>query len=297
MTAVPPLRARLLLLAAAALFSTGGAAIKATSLTSWQVASFRSGIAALTLFLLLRGSRSLPSGATLAVGLVYAATMILFVVANKLTTSANTIFLQDTAPLYVLLASPLLLGERVRRAELWFMGALAAGLLLFFVGAEPPRDTAPDPSTGNLLALASGLTWAATIVGLRWMGTRGGGTQGAESALVAGNVFACLAVLPMALPVAGVSTLDVAIVLFLGVFQIGLAYVCLSAGITGVKALEASLLLLLEPVLNPIWAWLAHGESPGRWSLAGGVIILAATAVRTVTAGRLPPGTAPGRRL
>lgn len=285
MTGVGPLRARLLLLAAAALFSTGGAAIKAASLTSWQVASFRSGTAALTLVLLLRGARRLPSGPSLGVALVYAATMILFVLANKLTTSANTIFLQDTAPLYVLLASPLVLGEPVRRAELWFMAALAAGLLLFFVGAEPPRETAPDPSSGNLLALGSGMTWAATIVGLRWIGTRGGGGEGTEPALVAGNVFACLAALPMALPVATVSATDVAIVLFLGVFQIGLAYVCLSVGITGVKALEASLLLLLEPVLNPIWAWLVHGESPGRWSLAGGVVILAATTARTM-AGR-----------
>src|SRR5690606_18143001 len=106
MTAASPLRARLLLLAAATLFSTGGAAIKATSLTAWQVASFRSAIAALTLLVLLAGARRRPSAPALGVGAIYAATMILFVLANKLTTAANAIFLQDTAPLYVLLASP-----------------------------------------------------------------------------------------------------------------------------------------------------------------------------------------------
>jgi DME family drug/metabolite transporter len=88
--------------------------------------------------------------------------------------------------------------------------------------------------------------------------------------------------LPPALPVTEFSTTDLAILLFLGVFQIGLAYVCLSSGISGVPALEASLLLLLEPVLNPVWAWLVHGEMPTGWALLGGAIIMVATTVRTL---------------
>ena len=84
------------------------------------------------------------------------------------------------------------------------------------------------------------------------------------------------------MPVTTVSTADVTILLFLGVFQIGLAYVCLSTGISGVPALEASLLLLLEPVLNPVWAWLVHGEMPTGWALLGGAVIMTATTVRTV---------------
>jgi len=284
MKGASPLRARLLLLAAAALFSTGGAAIKAASLSAWQVASFRSGVAALALLVLLPGARRTPGAPGIGVGVVYAATMILFVLANKLTTSANAIFLQSTAPLYLLLASPLLIAEPVRRTDLWFMAALAAGLTAFFTGYEAPRETAPAPPLGNLLALASGVTWAATVLGLRWMSTRSTDPLAMPPTLVAGNAIACLAALPLALPAVAISAIDVALVLFLGVFQIGLAYACLSVGITGVTALEASLLLLLEPVLNPVWAWLLHGEAPGAWALAGGTIILAATAIRTLTA-------------
>jgi drug/metabolite transporter, DME family len=271
-----------MVLAAAVLFSTGGAAIKATSLTGWQVASFRSGIAALALLVFLPRARRLPTVSMGVVGIVYAATLILFVTATKLTTSANAIFLQDTSPLYVLLLSPLLLSERVYRADLLFMVALAAGLSAFFLGHDQPLETASDPFVGNLLAVASGATWAATIIGLRWLGSQSGGTDATQPALVAGNVIAFAAALPFALPVAGIPASDWVILLYLGIVQIGLAYVCFSIGMAGVPAIEASLLLLLEPVLNPVWSWLVHGEVPNRWSLTGGAIILGATAARTL---------------
>lgn len=281
------MRARLLVLAAALLFSTGGAAIKATTLTAWQVASFRSGVAALALLILLPGSRRLPDRATLLVGVVYGLTMVLFVAANKLTTAANAIYLQSTAPLYILLAAPLLLREPVKRADVVFMLALGAGLAAFFVGEEAPRDSAPNPALGNLLAVASGLSWAGTVMGLRWLSGRTKSALATQPALVVGNAFACLLALPAALP-ATVSGSDLAIILWLGVVQIGLAYVCLSAGLAGVPALEASLLLLVEPVLNPVWAWVAQGEEPGPWAIAGGAIILVATALRTLHDRRAP---------
>lgn len=276
------MRARLLVLAAAVLFSSGGAAIKSTSLTAWQVASFRSAIAAIAILCMLRGARRLPDRATWLVGAVYAATMVLFVVANKLTTAANAIYLQGTAPLYILLVAPLVLREPVRRADLLFMGALALGLGAFFMGQEVATGTAPNPALGNLAALASGLTWAGTVMGLRWLGRRSDDPRATQPSLVAGNLIAAGAALPLALPVTTFSTADLAILLLLGVFQIGLAYVCLSSGISGVPALEASLLLLLEPVLNPVWAWLVHGEMPTGWALLGGAIIMAATTVRTI---------------
>src|SRR5262245_40053586 len=103
-------RARVL--AAAVLFSSGGAAIKSTHLTGWQVASFRSGIAALAVFLMMPMARRAWSLRGWIVGLAYAATLILFVTATKLTTSVNTIFLQSTAPLYMILLGPWLLHER-----------------------------------------------------------------------------------------------------------------------------------------------------------------------------------------
>lgn len=280
--------AHLRLLGAALLFSTGGAAIKATELTGWQVASSRSGVAALTLLVLLPRSRRLASPRVWIVGLGYAATMILYVVANKLTTAANTIFLQSTAPLYVLLLGPLVLGERVRRKDLSLMALIALGMTCFFVDRPPTTGIATDPFTGNLLAAGAGISWALTIIGLRWLQREGPesgiGGMGAAS-VVAGNILASLATLPLALPVVVSQPSDWAWVLYLGVIQIGVAYWLLTEGIRRISALEASLLLLLEPVLNPVWAWLLHRETPGLWAIAGGTVILAATSIRSLRAG------------
>jgi DME family drug/metabolite transporter len=277
-----PLRSRLAILSAAILFSTGGAAIKATHLTGWQVASFRSGVAAVAVWLMLRAARRGYGMLPVAVGVVYAATMVLFVLANKLTTAASTIFLQATAPIYLVVLGPWLLGEPVRRRELVFMASLAVGLALFFVGHDAGSATAPDPLKGNVLAAFSGLSWALAVTGLRFMGRHGASPGGAATAVVLGNVFAFLLCLPFALPVGSFRPLDAAIVLGLGVFQIGLAYVLLTFGLRSVGALEASLLLLAEPVLNPVWAWLIHGERPSAWTLGGGAIIVAATVGKTI---------------
>jgi len=224
----------------------------------------------------------------LGVGAAYGATLVLFVLGNKLTTAANTIFLQSTAPLYVLALAPWWLGERARRRDLVYMVALALGLSLFFVGQRQPDVLAPDPLTGNLLAALSGVTWGLTLLGLRALGRRDdvdAGGAGA-SAVVVGNLFAFAVCLPWAAPgvvsAGAISPRDWAIVAFLGIFQIGLAYVFLTRALRRVGALEASLLLLIEPVLNPVWAWLVHGEEPGRWALAGGAVILTATLAKSV---------------
>jgi DME family drug/metabolite transporter len=281
-----PLASRLEVLAAAALFSSGGAVIKAIHLAGWQVACLRSAVAALTLFVLMRQVRRRPNPRVLAVGLAYAGTLILFVLANKLTTSASAIYLQSTAPLYVLLLSPWLLRERIRPRDVVFMIALAAGLGLFFVGFDPVSATAPNPRLGNILATASGLTWALTVMGLRALGRRG--ESWGPAGAFWGNVFAALLCLPLALPIVDSRPMDWAMVAFLGVFQIGVAYLFLIHGLERVRAFEASLLLLLEPVLNPIWTWLVHGERPGAWSIAGAAVILLATIVKSWMDGRTP---------
>jgi drug/metabolite transporter, DME family len=286
---VAQVRHRLEILGAALLFSTGGAAIKSTTLTSWQVASFRSGVAALMVWLVMREARRGWTWHVLPVGAAYAATMVLYVAANKLTTAANTIFLQATAPLYVLVLSPLLLKEKIRARDVGFMALVAVGMLLFFVERPPAAATAPDPRTGNLLAAISGVFWAATIMGFRWMGSRPGSDGNTFPSVVAGNAIAFLACLPMALPAHPTGT-DVAVIGYLGVFQIGAAYLLLATGIRHVPAVEASTLLLLEPAVNPFWAWLVHGERPGAWSLAGGALILGSTLAKTVVDGRRANG-------
>jgi drug/metabolite transporter (DMT)-like permease len=277
-------RARLEILICATLFTTGGAAIKAAAFTSWQVAGLRSGIAAVAIWLLLPASRKVPRGTwgvTLGVALAYAATLVLFVLANKLTTAANTIFLQSTAPIYILLLSPWLLHEKIRRDDLAVLVAVAAGMTLFFVGRQSTFATAPDPIRGNLLAAISGITYALMLMGLRWMGTRGGNPS---AAVAFGNLCALLISLPMMLPLGAHGAGDWAIVGYLGIFQIGVAYTLLTRAVPHVPALEMSLLLFLEPAFNPILAWIFHGEVPGPWALTGGLIIMAATAYRTLRA-------------
>jgi drug/metabolite transporter, DME family len=281
---VTPLGHRLQVLSAAALFSTGGALVKTCSLTGFQVASFRSGLAALALGVALPAWRRFYGPRSLLVGAIYGATMLLFVTSNKLTSAANAIFLQATAPMYLLLLGPWLLGERVRARDVVFAIALACGLALVFLGGDPATRTAPDPFTGNVLAAISGLTWALTLVGLRWLGgpKPEAARDPAGEAVVAGNVLACLVALPFALPVTRSVPADWAVLAFLGPVQIGLAYVLLTRGVRHVRALEAGLLLLLEPVLNALLAWVVHGERPGPLSLSGCAIILVATALRTL---------------
>ncbi|MFL5403456.1 MAG: EamA family transporter, partial [Gemmatimonadales bacterium] len=150
----PRSTARLQLIGAAVLFSTGGAAIKAVDFSGWQIASFRSGIAAMVLLLLAPQARRGWTPGAVLVGIAYAGCLVLFVLANRLTTAANTIFLQSTAPLYLLFLVPWLLQEPVRKQDLGLMLAVGSGLLLFFIGTEPPIATAPDPVRGNILALA-----------------------------------------------------------------------------------------------------------------------------------------------
>ncbi|MGH7657251.1 MAG: DMT family transporter [Gemmatimonadales bacterium] len=273
-------RARLL--AAAVLFSTGGAAIKSLTLTSWQIAGFRSGIAAIAVWLMVPAARRSWTWRTLVVGAAYAVTLIMYVVANKLTTAANTIFLQSTAPLYILLLGPWLLKERFRQRDLGFMALIGLGLALFFVDQQAPVATAPDPFLGNLVALATGVSWALTVVGLRWLGSREGTTEGAAAgSVVLGNALAFVLMAPFAFPVGAYPVEDWLVVIYLGVFQIALAYVFVTSALREIPAFEASLILLVEPALNPLWAWMVHGETPGVWAITGGVLILSATVFKT----------------
>lgn len=282
----------MLLFAAALLFSTGGAAIKGCSLTSWQIACFRSGIAAVTLFLALPEARRGWRRRTWLISITYAATLVLFVLATKLTTSANAIFLQSTAPLYLLLLGPLVLREPIRRIDLWVISAVAAGAVLLLFGSARFPATAPDPARGNLLGISTGLTWALTLTGLRWVGKRGEHAESPATIVTAGNLIAFVACLPMALPLTHVAPRDTLVLLYLGIFQTGVAYIALTRSIRYVPGLEAATLLLIEPVFNPVWTWLIQREQPGALALAGGALIISATFASTwyqAHAARLDP--------
>ena len=270
-TAGPLLKNRLYLLAAAALWSTAGAGLKLCGLSALQIAGGRSLIAGLFLLGAVREARRRPTRRMALATAAYAGTVILFVLANKLTTAANAIFIQDTAPLWVLLFSAWLLRERPGRAELLAIPVYGVGLALFFLD-----ELSPGRLAGNLVALASGFTFALLIVGMRLAREDG------PAALVLGNLLAALLALPFWSSGPEPRVIDLTIVAFLGVFQLGLAYVCFGRGIAHVPAFETSLLVLLEPVLNPIWTFLLAGERPGPWALVGGAVVLGATAWRTL---------------
>lgn len=279
-------KARWALLGAAALFSTGGAAIKGTSFGGLELAGLRSAVAVLAFLAFLPGARSVPSPRALLVSVAYASTLIAFVIANKLTTSALAIFLQSSAPIYVLLLAPLLLKERVRSRDCLFLLLIGAGVLCLFQDHPPAQATSRDPALGNQLGLYSGFAWALTMIGLRWLGREGGSSARSLEAVVAGNALAAIGCLALAgtrgeLTLASADATSWLLVLYLGVFQIGLAYTLVTRAVRHVEAFEVSVLLLVEPVLNPLWAFLFQGERPGLWANLGGAIILGATLAKS----------------
>jgi drug/metabolite transporter, DME family len=263
------LESRLLLLAAAFLWSTAGAAMKLCQLSGVQIACGRSLVAGVFLFVAVPQARRRPTRAVFFTALTYAATVGLFAISNKLTTAANAIFLQSTAPLWVLLLSRRWLGEPATRAELLAVPIYGIGLSLFFLD-----DLSPGQVTGNLVAVAAGVAFATCIIGLRRFATDPGS---GSTSLVLGNGLTALFAAPFWFTGPAARPVDLGILLYLGVFQLGLAYLCFTRGVARTRALEASLLVLLEPVLNPVWTFLFAGERPGPWALAGGSIVLLAT--------------------
>ncbi len=279
---------RLLVVTTALLFSTGGAAIKFSHLTAWQVSSYRSGVAALLLFAVFpEARRRLPPRVWLA-SFFYAATLICYVLATRLTTAANAIYLQSAAPIYVILLSPLALRERVQRRDYAFVAIILCGLLLVLGGSDRGSATAPDPVLGNLLGAGAGIFWALTLLSIRFLSRTGQSSAASYAVPAAGNLVACLAGLAPALggltPASSSGVTpgfeDWLVILYLGVFNVTVAYLCLSRGIRHLTAVEASAILLLEPALNPVWTWLLNGERPSRLALMGGILIMSATGAR-----------------
>jgi DME family drug/metabolite transporter len=275
--AVPPI---IFVLAAALLWSTGSLFIKSTPLGALELLFGRSLLAALTVAVLTRREGFRINFVTLVASVFYAALLVLFVFANKLTTAANAIFLQYTAPVYVLVLEPLVFKERFRRGDLFVVAACVVGMSLFFVGRLRPEDVA-----GNLIALGSGLCFALFLLLLRHQ--RGGESNHASS-VIYGNLIICLVTLPAFARVAGtLTTKDVLIVTYLGVFQIGLAYTLFTLGIArGVRSLDAGVVGYIEPMLNPVWVFLFLGERPSKWAVVGGSIIIAAVLAHTIALAR-----------
>jgi len=272
---VPP---ALRVLLAGALFSTGGSLIKLQTLPSLQRAGSRALLAGLVIFLLLPPARRLPTRRILLLAPAYFGATALFVVANTLTTAAHAIFLQSAAPLWVVLLAPLLLRERPTRGDLAVLLGVGVGMALFFAAPVATAATAPNPRLGDWLAVASGVSFALLLIGMRWLARS---AKGEECAAIAwSNLIACpLAFACMPLvgqePIVGVA-LDWMVIAALGTLQMGVSYSLLVTGIPHLSALRASLLTMIEPVFSAGIAWLVHGEAMHALAMLGGACIVVA---------------------
>lgn len=257
---------------AAVLWSTGGIFIKLISLNSLQLSSFRSLFAALTFLLIFKSKLFKFNLATVVNALFYAGILILFVIATKTTTAANAIFLQYTAPIYVLVLEPLLLKTRFERINIITIIICFLGMTLFFMG-----ELSPGHFEGNIVALLSGVSFAAFLLGMRK-----NKPEYQYPTIFLGNIFIAVICAFSLFDLTIISSEDLMMVSFLGIFQIGIAYAIFSWGLKKVLAIEASLISMVEPVLNPVWVFFGYGEQPSGWAIIGGIVILIGIIFRTV---------------
>ena len=262
------------LIAAAFCWSLGGLLIKAVAWPPLAVAGGRGLIAALFLIALCRGLKFHFSRPQVLGAIAYAACTVTFCVATKLTTAANAILLQYTAPVWIALFGAWLLGERATRGDWFTIVAVLGGMGLFFAD-----NLALTGHLGNALAILSGVCFAGMTIALR----RQKDGSPVES-IILGNLLAFVIGLPWiidapALPPAGWGAL-----LLLGSVQLGFSYWLYARAIRHATALEAVLIPVIEPLLNPFWVLLALGERPSLQALIGGAIVLTAITVRGVLA-------------
>lgn len=259
-----------LVVVAAVLWSTGGLFIKWTSLSGLELSFGRSLFAAITVAIFTRHEGFGINKVTALASVLYAGLLILFVLATKQTTAANAIFLQYTAPVYLLILEPWFYKEKFRSRDLLVVIACVIGMSLFFVGKLRPQDV-----TGNFLALASGLCFAFYVLLLRHSKAR---SVNRASSVIYGNLLLVLVAAPAGLKaLQGITTHDAISVTYLGIVQIGIAYTLFTAAMArGVRSLDAGIVGYVEPVLNPLWVFLVLGERPTGWALLGGGIIVLA---------------------
>lgn len=262
----------LAIISAALLWSTGGLFIKLISLDAYQLSFYRSIFSALTFVLLFRKKVLVFNLPVFLNGIFYAGILILFVVATKLTTAANAIFLQYTAPIYVLIFEPLLLKTKLKAVNVISVFIAFLGITLFFVG-----EISPSHLEGNLVALLSGICFAAFLIGIRKSSE-----EFRVPAIFWGNIFIPVLCFNSVYPEFNISLENFLMVVYLGIFQIGLAYAIFTYSIKRIEGIEAALIAMIEPVMNPIWVYLGYGEKPSPFAILGGIIILATITIRTI---------------
>jgi len=265
-------RGRLLVLGAALLWSLAGVFIKFLDLPPLTIVFYRSLFAALIFTPFLRRSDWRLSAPIAVSALTYTAAISAFVSANKLTTAANAIVLQYSAPVFVFLFSRLVLGEKISRLNGLALAVSMVGVMMISL------DSAGEPEmAGVLLAILSGVLFAAYMINLRH-------TQSAGPVYLTwiNNVACALLLLWLVKSQLALSLNEILILAVMGAVQLGLPYFLFSKGLQTISLQEASLIALIEPVLNPLWVALVVGEIPSTATIAGGGMILVGLGVRYV---------------
>ena len=278
-------------LIAVVLWSTGGLFIKLTTVDAFTVNAGRSLFAAIAVAIFTFRKGLKPDKFTLLTSLLYAGTLSCFVYANKNTTAANAIFLQYTAPIYILIFSPFILKEKFRISDLITVVVCIAGMSLFFLEKQSGANSlAPNVFLGNIAALLSGIFFGLYFIFLRHPRSL---AKNPAISVFYGNLIIVLLMLPFLINNPPNPTLnDFGAIAYLGIFQIGIAYILFTNGIaSGVRSLDASIIGFVEPLLNPVWVFLFVGERPAVWAILGGLIILSAVIFHTLKENRSKPGT------
>jgi DME family drug/metabolite transporter len=263
-------RARLALLLAAVLWSLAGIFIKFLALPPLTIVFYRSLFASLFFAFFVRKSVAVPKVALLVSAVAYTAAISAFVAANKITTAANAIALQYTAPIFVFVIVHILFGEKITGVS-WISLVLGMlGIAVIGIGSAGQPDAA-----GVMIALLSGLLFAIYMVSLRFLKEFNPGTL-----TFLNNLVCCLILLPWVGSELTLSLKEGWLVAVMGVVQLGIPYWLFSKGLERISVQEASLIVLIEPVLNPIWVALIVGELPSGATLVGGVCIVGSLAFR-----------------
>ena len=269
MTFSPHTTARLYLLGGAVLWSTGGFFIKEIDAGATSITFFRCLFAGLLLAPAVAG-RQFPRGPDIVVSIVLFALLLgLYVGATKETTAANAIFLQYTAPLYVIAFAPALLGERLRSRDALPFAICLGGIAVLFIGNSGSGDV-----PGMLLGAGSGFFYGLFLLWLRRV------RYADPIAVTFANCMGVALLFSFALLKRDVDAEDLALLFVMGAVQFALPYLLFTRGLREVESAEASLLALIEPVLNPVWVALFYGEEPTVATVIGGAIIIAGLAVR-----------------
>jgi drug/metabolite transporter (DMT)-like permease len=264
------------------LWSSGGLLIKMTSVSGYEANLGRCFFAAITIAILTKFEALKANKFTFLAAIFYVGALSFFAVANKMTTAANAIFLQYTAPIYILILAPFILREKFKFADLITVAVCLFGMALFFVDSAPIANlSAESQFIGNILGLCSGVCLGMYILLLRHPKAL---QQNPASSVFYGNLMAIIVMLPFVISNQSAWQIkDVFAVVCLGVFQIGLAYFLFTKGVAnGVKSLDASIIGFIEPLLNPVWVFLLLGERPSSWAIIGGIVIMSAVILHTL---------------